>query len=66
MKVAAKPGSPESLQQLIELVKNPATGVVAVSGFNIGKEDKSRQLKDKKVTGYIVVDYQLKFDNIFS
>ncbi|KAG2672226.1 hypothetical protein I3843_13G029000 [Carya illinoinensis] len=47
-KVAAKPGSPESLQQLIELVKNPATGVVAVSGFNIGKEDKSRQLKDKK------------------
>ncbi|XP_040991398.1 CCR4-NOT transcription complex subunit 1-like isoform X2 [Juglans microcarpa x Juglans regia] len=50
-KVAAKPGSPESLQQLIELVKNPAAGVVAVSGVNIGKEDKSRQLKDKKAPG---------------
>ncbi|XP_040995071.1 CCR4-NOT transcription complex subunit 1-like isoform X1 [Juglans microcarpa x Juglans regia] len=51
-KVAAKPGPPESLQQLVELVKNPAAGVVAISGVNVGKEDKARQLKEKKASGY--------------
>ncbi|KAB1225230.1 CCR4-NOT transcription complex subunit 1 [Morella rubra] len=53
-KLSAKPGSPESLQQLVEIVKNPAAGVVPLSGVNVGKEDKVRQLKDKKVTGYFI------------
>lgn len=53
--LSAKPGSPESLQQLVEIVKNPAAGVVPLSGVNVGKEDKVRQLKDKKVTGYFIV-----------
>ncbi|XP_059434806.1 uncharacterized protein LOC132167794 isoform X1 [Corylus avellana] len=51
-KVAAKPGSPESLQQLVEVVKNPAASVAALSGVNVGKEDKARQLKDKKPPGH--------------
>lgn len=66
MQVAAKPGPPESLQQLVELVKNPAAGVVAISGVNVGKEDKARQLKEKKVTGYLSVHCYMKFDNNFS
>ncbi|KAL4599949.1 hypothetical protein ACB092_11G164000 [Castanea dentata] len=51
-KVAQKPGSPESLQQLVEIVKNPAGSVAALSSVNVGKEDKARQLKDKKAPGY--------------
>ncbi|XP_044493750.1 CCR4-NOT transcription complex subunit 1-like [Mangifera indica] len=46
-KVAAKPGSSESLQQLIEIVKNPIVNVTA-SGAAAGMEDKIRQSKDKK------------------
>lgn len=49
--LAAKPGSPESLQQLVEMVKNPASNVAAPSAINVGKEDKARQSRDKKVSG---------------
>ncbi|XP_027108902.2 uncharacterized protein [Coffea arabica] len=45
-KLAARPGSPESLQQLVEIVKNPSTA--ALSGIAIGKDDATRQVKDKK------------------
>lgn len=52
VQVAAKPGSSESLQQLIEIVKNPIVNVTA-SGAAAGMEDKIRQSKDKKVNKYI-------------
>lgn len=64
MQVAQKPGSPESLQQLVEIVKNPAGSVAALSSVNVGKEDKARQLKDKKVTGDVIVQ-QLTFSYNF-
>jgi len=59
LQVAQKPGSPESLQQLVEIVKNPAGSVAALSSVNVGKEDKARQLKDKKVTGDVIVQQLL-------
>jgi hypothetical protein len=43
--LAIKPGYPESLQQLIEMIKNPA----ALSASNAGKEDMAKQLRDNKV-----------------
>ncbi|CAN1849444.1 CCR4-NOT transcription complex subunit 1 [Linum perenne] len=46
-KLASKPGSPESLQQLMEIVKNPTANVAALSAFAVGKDDRTRQ---KKVT----------------
>ncbi|EEF50313.1 ccr4-not transcription complex, putative [Ricinus communis] len=49
-KLAAKPGSSESLQQLIEIVRNPVANSAVISGFTVGKEDKSRQSRDKKVS----------------
>ncbi|KAL9175940.1 hypothetical protein ABFS82_02G145600 [Erythranthe guttata] len=46
-KLAARPGSPESLQQLVEFAKNP--GSVAVpSPVGVGKEDNTRISRDKK------------------
>ncbi|KAM7515213.1 hypothetical protein LguiA_004796 [Lonicera macranthoides] len=36
-KLAAQPGSPESLQQLVEIARNPAA--VSLSGLTIGKDD---------------------------
>lgn len=50
--LATKPGSPESLQQLIEIVRNPnpVAASAVLSGFAVGKEDKTRQSRDKKVT----------------
>ncbi|KAM5554755.1 hypothetical protein ABKV19_022924 [Rosa sericea] len=47
-KAAAKPGSPESLQQVVENVKNPAAYGAAPSGVNVGKDDKARQSREKK------------------
>ncbi|XP_022770231.1 CCR4-NOT transcription complex subunit 1-like isoform X3 [Durio zibethinus] len=47
-KVALKPGSPESLQQLIEMVRNPSSSLAASSSATVGKEDKARQSRDKK------------------
>ncbi|KAF5732911.1 Ccr4-not transcription complex putative isoform 1 [Tripterygium wilfordii] len=51
-KVAAKPGSSEPLKQLIEIARNPVANVAALSGLTAGKEDKARQSRDKKPTGY--------------
>ncbi|XP_057455962.1 uncharacterized protein LOC130747140 isoform X2 [Lotus japonicus] len=39
-KLATKPGFPESLQQLIEMIKNPAANTSALSASNAGKDDK--------------------------
>ncbi|XP_058008298.1 uncharacterized protein LOC110666945 isoform X2 [Hevea brasiliensis] len=47
-KLATKPGSLESLQQLIETVRNPLANSAVLSGFTVGKEDKTRQYRDKK------------------
>ncbi|KAL0547689.1 hypothetical protein IC582_012113 [Cucumis melo] len=47
-KVAAKPGSSEPLQHLVEIIKNPASSIAAISGVNVGKEDKARLARDKK------------------
>ncbi|GFP80906.1 ccr4-not transcription complex subunit 1 [Phtheirospermum japonicum] len=49
-KLAARPGSPESLQQLVEIAKNPANAA-ALSSVAVGKEDTTRASRDKKVTG---------------
>ncbi|XP_024032955.1 CCR4-NOT transcription complex subunit 1 [Morus notabilis] len=53
-KLASKPGYPESLQQLVEMIKNPTANVAAASGVNVGKEDKARQSRDKKTPGVSV------------
>lgn len=55
--VAAKPGSPESLQQLVETIKNPAANVAALSGINVGKDDKARQSREKKASIFSVLAY---------
>ncbi|KAJ7514921.1 hypothetical protein O6H91_23G065800 [Diphasiastrum complanatum] len=46
-KVAQRPGSPESLQQLIDIAKNTPSMAIQ-SGQVIGKDDKSKLLKEKK------------------
>ncbi|XP_010258903.1 PREDICTED: CCR4-NOT transcription complex subunit 1 isoform X3 [Nelumbo nucifera] len=47
--LAMRPGSPESLQQLVEIARNPASNSAALSGLAVGKDDKARQSRDKKV-----------------
>ncbi|KAK2650679.1 hypothetical protein Ddye_018168 [Dipteronia dyeriana] len=47
-KLASKPGSPESLQQLVEIVRNPVANINTLSNATVGKEDKAKQSKDKK------------------
>ncbi|PQM37003.1 CCR4-NOT transcription complex subunit 1 isoform X1 [Prunus yedoensis var. nudiflora] len=64
-KLAAKPGSPESLQQLVEMVKNPASNVAAPSAINVGKEDKTRQSRDKKAPVHSPVNRE-DFSNVES
>lgn len=49
MQIAARPGSPESLQQLVEIAKNPAANAAALSSVTFGKEDSNKQSRDKKV-----------------
>lgn len=49
MQLAARPGSPESLQQLVEIAKN-TTSSSGQAGLGISKDDKGRLLKDKKVS----------------
>ena len=49
LQLAARPGSPESLQQLVESVKNPAANAGALPSPSAGKDDRSRQARDKKV-----------------
>ncbi|XP_022944795.1 CCR4-NOT transcription complex subunit 1-like isoform X1 [Cucurbita moschata] len=53
-KVAAKPGSPEPLQQLVEIIKNPAASTASMSGVNVGREDKARLSRDKKAPGHVI------------
>lgn len=50
LQLATKPGSPESLQQLVEMVKNPAANAAPLSAIGTGKEDKTKQSRDRKVT----------------
>ncbi|XP_057532309.1 uncharacterized protein LOC130810318 isoform X1 [Amaranthus tricolor] len=47
--LAARPESPEMLQQLVETVKNPAASVGSITSPSIGKDDKNRQTRDQKV-----------------
>lgn len=49
-KLAARPGSPESLQQLVESVKNPTANTGALPSPSAGKDDRNRQTRDKKVS----------------
>ncbi|KAF9687700.1 hypothetical protein SADUNF_Sadunf02G0120300 [Salix dunnii] len=46
-KLAAKPVSFGSLQQLIEIARNPGVNVAALTNIALGKEDKTRQSRDK-------------------
>ncbi|XP_017218466.1 uncharacterized protein LOC108195949 isoform X2 [Daucus carota subsp. sativus] len=43
-KLAARPGSPESLQHLVEIARNPS----ALSDLTVGKEDNVRHSRDRK------------------
>lgn len=45
-KLATRPDAPEALQQLVEIARNPGA---SSSGIPTGKDDFSRQPKDKKV-----------------
>ncbi|KAE9611238.1 putative CCR4-Not complex component, Not1, CCR4-NOT transcription complex subunit 1, HEAT [Lupinus albus] len=55
-KLATKPGSPESLLLLVEMVKNPTASAAALSAGNAGKDDKARQSRDNKGPGLLVAN----------
>ncbi|KAG2243118.1 hypothetical protein Bca52824_095035 [Brassica carinata] len=48
-KLSSKSGSPESLQQLIDIIRNPVTNTSDHSDSAIGIENNDKQSKDKKV-----------------
>ncbi|KAH8935189.1 hypothetical protein BDL97_17G016600 [Sphagnum fallax] len=48
-KLAAQQGSPESLQQLVEIAKSTSSASSGQGGSSIGKDDKARLTKDKKL-----------------
>uniref|UniRef100_A0A1J3EG21 CCR4-NOT transcription complex subunit 1 n=1 Tax=Noccaea caerulescens TaxID=107243 RepID=A0A1J3EG21_NOCCA len=48
-KLASNSGSPESLQQLIDMIRNPVTNTVGLSDSATGNENNDRQSKDEKV-----------------
>lgn len=48
-KLAQRPGSPESLQQLVEIARNNTANATSLTAFTANKEDKARQSRDKKV-----------------
>ncbi|ESQ36840.1 hypothetical protein EUTSA_v10006521mg [Eutrema salsugineum] len=48
-KLASKSGSPESLQQLIDVIRNPVTNPAGLSDSATGNENNDRQSKDEKV-----------------
>ncbi|KAJ1388195.1 CCR4-NOT transcription complex subunit 1, CAF1-binding domain [Sesbania bispinosa] len=54
--LATKPGYPESLPQLVEMIKNPAANTAALSASNAGKEDKARQSRDNKGPGLLAAN----------
>ncbi|XP_021286308.1 CCR4-NOT transcription complex subunit 1-like [Herrania umbratica] len=47
-KVAARPGSPESLQKLLEMAKNPLESAASPSGNIVGKGDWTKHATGKK------------------
>lgn len=47
-KVAQRPDSPGSLQQLIEDVRNVSSNAASQNASSVGKEEKARQSRDKK------------------
>ncbi|KAL1818639.1 hypothetical protein ACET3Z_013508 [Daucus carota] len=49
-KLAARPGSPESLQQLVEIARNPSASAASLSGLAVGKDDNLRHSRDRKQT----------------
>ncbi|KAL0732249.1 hypothetical protein Bca4012_008458 [Brassica carinata] len=48
-KLSSKSGSPESLQQLIDIIRNPVTNTSALSDSASRNENNDRQSKDEKV-----------------
>ncbi|KAL8119106.1 hypothetical protein AgCh_016563 [Apium graveolens] len=48
--LAATPRSPESLQQLVEIARNPSSSATGLSGLVSGKEDNLRHSRDRKQT----------------
>uniref|UniRef100_A0A1D1XGX4 CCR4-NOT transcription complex subunit 1 n=1 Tax=Anthurium amnicola TaxID=1678845 RepID=A0A1D1XGX4_9ARAE len=48
-KLLGRPGLPESLVQLFEIIRNISASVIAVPVISVNKEDKSRQSKEKKI-----------------
>ncbi|KAJ0962000.1 hypothetical protein J5N97_029828 [Dioscorea zingiberensis] len=48
-KLAMRPGSPESLRQLVEICRNSGGNLTPQSDFTVSKEEKARQSKDRKV-----------------
>ncbi|KAG9452304.1 hypothetical protein H6P81_005208 [Aristolochia fimbriata] len=48
-KLALRPGAPESLQQLVEIARNSPANQVPFPRFVIGKDDKARPSRDKKL-----------------
>ncbi|XP_011033315.1 PREDICTED: CCR4-NOT transcription complex subunit 1-like isoform X2 [Populus euphratica] len=55
-KLAAKSGSAESLQQLIEIVRNPGANAASLTSLTLGKEDKARQSRDKKPISQLIAN----------
>ncbi|XP_019427312.1 PREDICTED: CCR4-NOT transcription complex subunit 1-like [Lupinus angustifolius] len=55
-KLTTKPGSPETLPQLVEMVKKPAASSAALYAGNAGKDDKARQSTDNKDPGLLVAN----------
>ncbi|XP_031259158.1 CCR4-NOT transcription complex subunit 1-like [Pistacia vera] len=49
-KLALRAGSPESLQQLVEIAKNPAANEEILSGVTVGKEDRTKQTSEIMVS----------------
>ncbi|ONK63797.1 uncharacterized protein A4U43_C07F19040 [Asparagus officinalis] len=48
-KLALRPGSPESLRQLIEIARNNTNTTASLVDYTANEEDKARQPRDKKV-----------------
>ncbi|CAK9181412.1 unnamed protein product [Ilex paraguariensis] len=57
-KLAPRPGSPESLQQLVEIARNPTASAAALSGITVGKEDTNAQSRNEKATGQSLAGWE--------
>ncbi|KAM7260736.1 hypothetical protein ACFE04_026211 [Oxalis oulophora] len=49
--IAGKPGCPEPLTKLVDIIKNPVANADTLSSIAVGKEDMSKQTRDKKASG---------------